>query len=621
MTYHIIRPNISDEKWEKLESYLRDYWKRAQDARNEHVDRRYPDWLKNYDGVPAQKVRSLPWYQSSNVVIPIARIFIDTFVARTLNTVFATKPLFLVSGFPSDQARAFEEYLNYKAVHEWGFYNLSRSMLFRGNKYGTATTKVTWLEDMSDNPYAGSAGDPKSEPYHRYFGPKPQITPFDDWYGYPHRANTLDELDIQFHRLRFSEAKALRLREENKWKVAPEDFATAMERPLDAKRDEEETDAGIGDQHYRELQVVEAFLEYDAAEDGRHMPIVAVFFALTGKLVDVYFDPCPPGAASFHDYRPIPKEDLIYGTSMVKILSPFQEEISQIHNERRNNNYLASAPIFKTKQGARVPNASTTWYPGKNFVLENMDDFEVVSVGRIQLETLQEESHDLMLAERLMGITAAQQGFSQGTPGKGRGTYNTGGTMAMLTESNTRGMTNVRDFRQVISGIGKTCMILERQYGRKAKDPVLEQFSPEKRELILAAIEGHTVERVRRKITLNLATQASEAAMNRETRRLNLLQAANVVQQYGQQTLGLTKQLATMENPLMKTLIERLLAMQHEMAQSVVSAFELDNLEEKIPDVGKIKQQLSAQSRRAGPPGGAAGQPGLAPAAAIPGPR
>ena len=618
MTYHIIRPDIGDDLWRELESHLRDYWRRAQDARKDHVDSRYPDWLKNYDGEPAQKVRSLPWYESSNVVIPVARIFIDTFVARTLNTVFATKPLFIVSGFPSDQARAFEEYLNFKAVREWSFYNLSRSMLFRGNKYGTATVKIPWREDIPDDPYAGSASEPKSEPYYRYFGPKPQLVPFDDWYGYPHRANTLDELDIQFHRLRFSEAKAERLREENDWKVTPEDFATAMERPLDHKRDEEETEAGLGDMNYRELQIVEAFLEYDVAGDGRHMPIVAVFFALTGKLADVYFDPCPPGAETFHDYRPIPKDDLIYGESMVKILSPFQEEISQIHNERRNNNYLASAPIFKTKKGARVPNASTTWYPGKNFVLENMDDFQVESVGRIQNETLQEESHDLMLAERLMGITAAQQGFSQGTPGKGRGTYNTGGTMAMLTESNTRGMTNVRDFRQVLSGIGKTCTILERRYGRGAKDPALEQFSPQKQELILAALEGLTVDRTRR---MNLETQASEAAMNRETRRLNLLQAANVVSQYGQQTLGLVKQLAVVKNPLMKVVIERILAMQHEMAQSVVAAFELDNLEEKVPDVRRLQEQLPAQPRRAGQAGGPGGQPGVASAAQIPGAR
>src|SRR5690349_1023191 len=121
MKLQIARPDESfrsSDKWRELQTFLGDHWDRANSARKTQLEN-YSNWEKNYRAIPAEAIRNVPWYKSSNMVVPVIRIFLDTFVARTLNIVFSTQPLLTPKGFPRELREALEAYLTQKALFEW----------------------------------------------------------------------------------------------------------------------------------------------------------------------------------------------------------------------------------------------------------------------------------------------------------------------------------------------------------------------------------------------------------------------------------------------------------------------------------------------------------------------
>lgn len=582
MTPEIVRPgdSFTQEKWDELQKYLLDHWDRAVQGRARQVDGDYKKWDLNYRGIPAEKKRTVPWYGASNFVVKLIRMFLDTFVCRSLGIIFATHPLYKLEGYPREVRESLELYVERKALIDWKHYQLARDMVFRGNKNGTCVVKVPWTEEttytMVDK---GNAWEDVAIP--EFVGPRPYIIPFEDFYCYPITANYMCDLKIKFHRVRILEEE-VRRRSLNWRGVTEEDLQNWLVYPADIKRKEQESQAGVSDDRLRELQAVECYLKWPLSSDpSRLYRIVGTLIpgpaSSIGKLVDVYFDPYEE---LFFDYRPFPKEDLFYGESMCEILEQAQEESSTIHNDRRNNSYLANAPVFKRRSGSLLPNPSSNWYPGKCWDLESMEDFEVVDIGRNYDPMLDQEEFTLQLSERLIGIGAIAQGFASGVMGR-RGVYNSQGTMAILSESNQRQDINIRDVREVIAGIGRSSFMLQRLYG--GDDPMLEMFSEKQRSEIEKALAYGSKDFLR-KVRFELNT--SSAAMNSEIEKQNLMSMMQILGQYGASVQQLAMLLVDPNlNPSIRLVINDIVTMQKWMASRALRAFKEEDVESILPDV------------------------------------
>jgi hypothetical protein len=380
----VVRPEpefFESDRFEELQQFLIDHWERAVLARQEQVDEKYRNWQRNYEAIPAVHRRTLPWPGASNFVVPLTRMFIDTFVARTLNIVFATRPLYTLDFLPREVKESTEEYLNRKAVYDWEHYLLTRELLQRGAKNGTVVTKTPWVVDEEYDVSMNDADQMEEELITVYSGPKTTAIPFEDFYLYPITVNRLEEATILFHRIRFVEEEAKR--RALKWNVSDTEIDAALEMPTDIKRDQVQADSGVQDPWLKELHLVECHLRFPLTNDAnKYYNVIALLEPRTKKLFDVYYNPYPRNLRIFQDYRPSPREDFFYGESWCQILQQSQEEASTIHNDRRNNSYIANAPIFKRRSSSLLPNPSTSWYPGKVWDLEDMADFEVVMLGR-----------------------------------------------------------------------------------------------------------------------------------------------------------------------------------------------------------------------------------------------
>ncbi|HEY6019682.1 MAG TPA: hypothetical protein VIY48_07215 [Candidatus Paceibacterota bacterium] len=594
---NIVRPqNLSEEARSKLEFYLLHQWERAERSRVDQIDSKYVDWGKNYNGIPAETVRTVPWYKSSNFVVKVIRMFVETFAARTLNIVFATNPLITVKNFPREISEGLQYYLDHKARNDWQYYQLFNRMLYRGAKNGTVVTKTNYIEDIDIDVVSAQ----QEQTILNYAGPQTRVIPFPDIFLFPITACSMDEVEIKFHRLRYTVEAARRKVAEGKWTLSDEDILLAADRPKDVARREGQQEAGIYDQELEEIVMIECHLKYPITNDpSKYYSIVAVIQPDLRRLVDVYHNPYPGNFETFHLYTPSPREDCIYGESWAEVLGQSQEEISQIHNDRRNSSFLASAPVFKRKTMANVPNPSTNWYPGKVFDLEEMDDLDTMSLGRDTGDMINEELHVFALAERLMGIGPIMQGASQGGQGKG-GIYNTGGVLAVMSEGNQRQDTNIRDAREVLGSIARCSYFLQSHFA--PKDPVLDMMPPEVKAAVQQAFAFTTRDRIR---STKFEIKASSAGANRETEKASLLQMGNFLAQHSQLLQALTPQIVSMQNPQVKAMLTSILNMSSWMARRLLAAYDEPEAIGELPDVKAILE--SGGSVPGVGPGGAPG--------------
>lgn len=626
----VVRPkDLSPDKSKEITRYLLEQWDRAERGRAAQVDNDYRNWDKAYRGVPAQKERSFPWRGASNIVVPLIRMHLDTFVARTLGIVMGVQPLIKVTGFPEDVATPLEMYLNYKANHQWGFYQLARDILTAGNKNGTCATKIPWVELTAFDVMPGDGDEAMQETETDiYVGPRPEVVPFEDFYVYPITATKPHQVLIKFCRQRYVAEQVKELVESGKWApdIALEPFSdltpekqrykaleALMKIPSDVKRMDQQTDAGVSDPLLSELQVVECYFRYDLG-GGNTYDLVALIAPEGEMRVDLYFNPFPRNIEAFDIYRPFPRETLFYGESLPEILCAFQEEVSAIHNDRRNNSYIANSPVFARKNGSMIPNPSTTWYPGKVFDVENTDDLTILPVGRNYDGMLDQEGWNLQLSERISGVGANQQAFSQGSSAK-RGVYSSQGTMALLGESNERQGTNIRDFRESLSCISKASFILQKTF--QPNDPAISFFEPKDQKAIRKALTYASPARTH---LCPFEVRTSSSAANKEVDRQNLMQMVGVLSSYYQQVMGMSQQLLNPQiNPGLRMILQDTVTSMATMAKRVLRAFDEIDPEQLIPDVQTaVQSQIpgawgSDGAAAAGPAPGGSQQPPIQP--------
>lgn len=594
MPLNLIHPQLPDDKKKELRDYIWTKWTRTKSSHQTLHDRDYPKWTRAYEGVPLEEIRSVPFYKASNMVVKVIRIYLDTFTARSLNVMFATKPLYVVENLKSEWKEGFEYYINAKAGYDWGHYQLARDMMFRGNKNGTCIYKTIYDEQstIDVNAIAGRTDAWTEEDYTYYRGPCARPVPFEDFYLYPITVNNICDAEIKFHRVRYVEEEAKRLFDKGLWQLpAGIDIDTYLRIPRDVKRDVQQGDSGVVDTTTKELHTIECHLRYAITNDsGKIYDIIVVIEEQDGAIFDVYFNPYPRNLCTFTDYRPYPREDFFYGESLCQILGQSQEECSRIHNERRDNSTIASSVVFKRRSGANIPNPSTNWYPGKVFDLDDMDDLDFINPGRNYEDMIAQEDYVFNLAERLSGIGEAMQSSSTGQMGK-RGVYNTTGTISVMAEGNQRQDTNIRDVRNAMSSVALVATRLQATFA--PDDPLIETLPKESQAGARAALEYLKSDKSR---YVRFEVKTSNAGINSEVRKANLMAIAGVLQQYG----GVVQQmlpeiLNPQTNPQLKQMMVEIVNMQRNMAKRVLKAFDEWDAIEDLPDVpGSAKGSTQA---------------------------
>jgi hypothetical protein len=348
------------------------------------------------------------------------------------------------------------------------------------------------------------------------------------------------------------------------------------------------------------MRIVAVFNPYDTTEKGLL------------RLYHSYFS--DPKLDMYVDFRFIPRSNSYYGISIPEILEQAQEEQAQIHNARRDASTIANVPTFKKKRYSfNNFTPASEWYPGKTFEVDDMNDIQPLQVGSTYQGMIEEENMVIQLAERSTGVSQPMQGMGTGSSGK-KGTYNTGGTLALLSEGNRRLDIYIKRLKQPMHRLGKIIYISYRDFADPAE---LDQWG-ENGKLVKDLFATPVTDPRYRNLLLDFA--ASDASSNKETDRQALLLMSNTAASYYNQVMSLAQAAAGIpDGAPAKTVILAVLDSARDLFDRVLTSFDITGRKDLVPDVRALLTGRSSDGPA--PQGAPESEPAPAPEGVIPASR
>lgn len=606
---------LTTERKKEVANYLIGKLDNAIKSRSTQVEDKYRRWLDNYSGKPLVAVRTTPFYRASNFVPQLIRMHTDILAARLLGIVFGTHPMWKPRTFIPASHEWIEEltgWLEYTTLYELELFEVMDAVVQRMLKGGTCILKHPWVEYDYFLGGAGEGGNSFSEKAVNQKSLRLQPVAFDDFWVYPLTVEKLSDVHIKFQRVRLTEEQVRARIATRVWDQAAAELLLkgGPEPEKGNARTGQAIEAGIhlSPDVSLPFSVIEAWLDYPITNDAsRPFKIVVVFnpaFRDEKSILRAYFNFYSTGIDPYNDFRLFRREDLFYGYSLPEILEQSQEEMAQIHNARRDSNMIANIPGWKKRRYADVPNPSTTWYPGKVFELEDMDDLQPLQFGGNYNSMMEEESFAMQMAERLSGVGPPMQGYGAGTLEGGKGTYSSMGTMALLAEGNKRLDIFIRRLRQPMHRTGN---LIYQSY---------RDFNPNGVEYTMWGAKGEAVRKTfefretGEKPGPYFDISASDGAANREMDRQSLLLMGNTMAAYYRQVSEAASMVTQIppDHPLREAIL-MVLDGAKDLADRILFAFDIGDRKRLVPDLRAV---LGGGTPNEGPPG-AAGQGGLPP--------
>lgn len=563
-------------------------------------------WRKAYEAKPQMEKRSVPWEGASNIVVPIVAIHSDTLLARVMAALMKTKPFWTTRllGDWSDVnetdglRESIEEFLGYVGL-EPGYLNLYpvyHEWLGEAIRLGTAVLKTPWVREFEDQ-FRG-VGNGTEDGWERvtlYEGPKPTKLRFEDFKCPVNRSN-IEDMDFKFdvvHLDRYDlEERAHRgvYDKTAVQRVLQMPDRTSSVGQVQAQKEQDAKVATVPGYGFAEWEVDEISCRYRV--DPQHFARLIIWYHERSQTVlrsyyHYYPDELYIAARLFY------RDDMFHGRGFAELLLPFQEEISEIHNQRRDNMTVANMKIFAVDPDSKLHRGfkiyPSVMLPAKQ--QQGQKEIETLEFGTPVQGEIDSERLSLELAEKLSGVSPPMHGMGSGTNTK-RGIYTAMGTLSLLQEGNTRTDLNVTDIRFAHTKVGRQVCQWYGKFG--VPDKLLESFGASDKKIrnaLEAIVEGR----------MALPVYASTASVNKEVEKQSDLMLTNVMNQYHQ---GITQMLGAINNPMTPEPVKKYVADAIEATRSLMATVlrhfdrdEIDRLAPK-PDVNPEGSQ---------PPQGGAG--------------
>jgi hypothetical protein len=403
-------------------------------------------WRRVYRGIPREKYKSFPWKGAANLVPRIVSSFTDQLTARLIMGLYGTDPLFpagLLGTFKPDemaeeQRSAVEQFMSAygKSPQELNLFQAEYSWFHNANKYGFSALKHSWEHQVEQVAEAAVGGDVVFRDYVKYDGPRPLPILFEKFMC-PLKISDFRQSNFMDHITTLTEAE---LRDRKARKLYPAnkvDAILAMPTrygPDQAQR-EMETDINASSPTYEkaEWDLHEGWFPF--FHQGKTFHLLATWHKETKTLARCVFNFLPDNMVPFKLARLGTDGESIMSMGFCELLGVYQEEIAQIHNQRRDSGTLANTTIIRADAASQL-DTNFSVYP-MAVLVGNEGQFSFEQIGRASTETIKDEQMTLQLAQDAAGIGPSSSGSGAGSVNK-KGSYSSMGTFATSQEGNTR---------------------------------------------------------------------------------------------------------------------------------------------------------------------------------------
>lgn len=577
---------------QRLKRYLRDRVKSLKEGLKKiHGMDGIIKWRKAYEAVPAEETREFPWHNASNIVVPIVAIHCDTLLARVMSAVMKTRPLWTVDEMgefaktaPEGIRDALEEFLQYVGLEpsELDLYRVYHEWFGEAIRLGTSVVKTPWTKNTIDvfGPAGDMSGNNAWKSVIQYEGPRPEKLRYEN-FMYPANKNTIEDMDFKYDLIQLSrhdlEERALRKIYNNDAVLAVlmQPDKTSNVGMVQSQKEQDAKVKTISGYGFAEWDICECHFTYRV--DSEHYARVIVWYHEKSEQI----------LRSFYHYYPSDvyiaarlfyRDDMFPGMGFGEILLPFQEEISEIHNWRRDNGTVANTKMwavdpdsklhkgFRIYPSAMVPARQTT----------GQKEIEPLEMGTPVMGEIESEQLSLELAEKRSGVSPPMQGSGAGTNTK-RGVYTAMGTLSLLQEGNTRTDLNITDIRYAHTKLGR---LLCHEYGSfGVSEDLLASFG-EQGAKIKQALDAIVDKK------MALPVYAASASVNREVEKQSDMMMVGVMEKYHASIAGY---LQAINNPMTPDPLKQAAKDAAESARTfmgyVLRHFGYDEIDRLIPKV------------------------------------
>jgi hypothetical protein len=232
-----------------------------------------------------------------------------------------------------------------------------------------------------------------------------------------------------------------------------------------------------------------------------------------------------------------------YGMGVMRMMLPFQDEVTEQHCDRLASQKINNMSIFRARAGL-VPGGNLLIFHGK-VIDANKDDIERFDLGRSTMEATQSEQVSIMLAERRVGTAEISsprpsQMFGNRTPGIT--------ALTAMQQANRRFTPAFDDIRFAVANGHMQCAYRYREQilagNAAAAQNILRVMGPEDaRRVINVLLSDHFEDGV------NVEMTASSVSVNQEADRQNMLAIISTLGPYYQQALQLVQLASTPGQP------------------------------------------------------------------------
>jgi hypothetical protein len=500
------------------------------------------DMRRILEGRPRESTKSFPWDNAANLVVQLVASFTDQLAARMVMGIWNTDPIFpvKVQGSipaklkPERKRELLEDFLQSQSSNPATLNLIETEYTWFRNAiaYGCQAMKVNYVDDVNWVVKGGEARRVKG-----YSGPELMPIDFEDW--------LMPVLPMPVARMPFK-AQAIHLTQfdimervaTGAWSKKEAErilsaHTTTME---DQTRKTTESDQKINPSDSPESFIFtcyECHVKYLQA--GKIFDCILTVHPETKSVPKAIFNFYPDGIQPYQIIRFGGHGKRAYGLGLVEALQDYQEEVSQIHNQRRDAGTAANTNALRVTPGSQL-DTMTTLYP-MGIIPAAPGTIEVLNLGRNPIETIQDEELVRKEAAERAGVAPSFSGSGSGGPNK-KGVYSAMGTMSVMQEGNSRTDMNLALFRNAHVVLGQTMMGLYAHFG--ADKEILKGYGDDKK-LLDEALEGIAAG------TFRAHVNAGTASVNREVEKQNLMLMMQNLRQHYQQTIGM---LQMMLNPM-----------------------------------------------------------------------
>lgn len=388
--------SLDEAQIEKFDSWLAGELTDAQAARKQ-LEALWRELIRQYDAVPRTAQRNAPIENASNIEIPLGAIACDSVYAQMIDLIYTLSQPITVRAKHHDyiqRAKAVQKFVDI-LTHEIDLRRASEHSIFDTAQLGTGFYYVPFVEQFV-----------KSRT-HKVTRRGPRVISMlpDDvimWGGVFDSIQECRGLSLRFY---LTHDDLVTAEKNRKWDISRAQPCANT----DWVRQRRERISRVQGQLHRKTDIYEVhdvYVRYDIDGDGFDEDLLVNFDMTSQKSLRRRFAP--------FDERPVEKmcyqirSHMPYGIGIMEMLSPFQNEMSDLHNFQVDNVYLANVRMFKSRYGA-VKGGTVNIWAGRNLEMASPEDLMDFKVSEVYPSLENTQAMVASLAERRTGANELTQ--------------------------------------------------------------------------------------------------------------------------------------------------------------------------------------------------------------------